>query len=241
MTESEAKKIVIYGYEYHLAGRTNGKTLLTNTPPLKCNEEQSQISNSVNLSNLDANVTPSSSLLSEENVIVPVKSFPAMDSSNTYYLHLLQNFEPIYIDGGDNVDASISGSERSPLPSPVSVTEQFGKKRCSYSAAVRICPLSTPSEASMQSPLVHPEKLFKYSNDGEYLSNLAVVRSKNNTDPQPTRIGTKKRLLSTVELHKQLRNKIRGFIYLLCFFYIFIMSIAFSCPCHFSNYYRTSP
>lgn len=106
VTQSEAKNIVIYGYEYHLPSeQINGTTPLANTLTPKNNEEQWQISNSVTLSNWDANVTPSSSLSSGGNVVEAVKNYPAMKDCNTSSLHLLKNAEPNYIDGGDNVDA----------------------------------------------------------------------------------------------------------------------------------------
>jgi hypothetical protein len=55
-------------------------------------------------------------------------------------------------------------------------------------SGIRICPLqsTTVSEQSSGYPLAHPSSLYKYSNDGEYLSKSIAERNKVNIDPFPT-------------------------------------------------------
>jgi hypothetical protein len=45
---------------------------------------------------------------------------------------------------------------------------------------------ATVSEQSSGYPLAHPSSLYKYSNDGEYLSKSIAERNKVNIDPFPT-------------------------------------------------------
>lgn len=75
-------------------------------------------------------------------------------------------------------------------------------------SGIRICPLqSTVSEQSSGYPLAHPRILYKYSNDGEYLSKSIAKPNKVNIDPFSTPTGGRKRLSSTMAFHKDLGGR----------------------------------
>lgn len=170
------------------------------------NEEQPHISSLETIPNLDAHVTPLSPQFS--CAVVAVKISPMMDSSKKSSLHLLKNAEVYNLNDSEAslTETSTSNGGMSPMSSPGSVYGIFGQNCWS---AERNCPLPSTSESSSQSPIVHPDKLYKYSKDGEYQANLAVVHSKINIDLHPTPTGTnEKRLLSTMSVQDYLWMKL---------------------------------
>lgn len=211
VSASEAQKIVIFGYKAFLAGRIPGTGPFENVVQLEDDEEQPQIASLLDSShNLNTDVTPLSPNFS--GAVVATKTYPEMGSSKKPSLHLLQNAQVHNVNDSNTsntlIDVATSNSGMSPTSSPPSGFARIGHN-C-YSAD-RICTLPSTSESLPRSPMVHPGTLYKYSNDGEYQSNLAIVHSKINTDPYPTPTGTKKkRLLSTMQLHSQLRNGRKG-------------------------------
>lgn len=211
VSASEAQKIVIFGYKAFLAGRIPGTGPFENVVQLEDDEEQPQIASLLDSShNLNTDVTPLSPNFS--GAVVATKTYPEMGSSKKPSLHLLQNAQVHNVNDRNTsntlIDVATSNGGMSPTSSPPSGFARIGHN-C-YSAD-RICTLPSTSESLPRSPMVHPGTLYKYSNDGEYQSNLAIVHSKINTDPYPTPTGTKKkRLLSTMQLHSQLRNGRKG-------------------------------